>query len=75
MILDNEAVKAGVGVSLPVAKGPRIDRLDTAAGIIRRRRQREKMDDADQHPVRPAEYALERVLSRSRDRGADFRHC
>ena len=33
------------------------------------------MDDADQHPVRSAEYALKRVVSRSRDGVADFRHC
>ena len=75
VVLDNEAVKAGVGVSSRVAKRPRIDRLDPAARIVGRRRQREKMDDADQHAVRPAEYGCERVLPRSRDGVADFRHC
>ena len=51
VVLDNEAVKAGVGVSSRIAKRPRIDRLDPAARIVWRSRQRQEVNDADQYGV------------------------
>jgi hypothetical protein len=75
VVLDDEAVKVSVGVSSRIAKRPRIDRLDAAARIVWRRRQRQKVDDADQHAARPTEYGCERGFPRSCDGGAAFRHC
>jgi hypothetical protein len=75
VVLHDEAVEAGVGISSRVRERPRINRLDPAARLVGGRRQREKMDDSDQHAVRPAKYGCQRALPRSRNGVFVFRHC
>jgi hypothetical protein len=58
VVLDDEAVEAGAGVSSSVRERPRVDRLDPAARKFRRSRQGEKVDHADQRSAWAAEQRV-----------------
>ena len=67
MVLDDEAVEAGAGISSRVRERPRVDRLDPAARIVRGPGSGRRWTTPISTPARAAEYDLQRVFPRSRD--------